>query len=569
MKKINKYLDRIGKWIVLLPFSAIVFFLLLSSIYGSCYVNNDEYTYFVTDRVWLHMIFIIFLFGIWMIAGKYINNKISEKQKKILWYILLAVYTIGVIVFALWVSIEPRADQKSVVDVATKMINGDYSEFRKGGYMDVYPNQVGIVYVFYWIFQIFPYGYKSICVLNGISVCAIATSMVEIGKLLFNNEKFNIKKSYITGVFTLAFFPLICYVTFIYGNLMGLALSLVGIYFVLKYFENKKMCYVVVAIITIGLSVLVKENYLIFFIGVVLFLFLDLIKKPSKKTAIFFIGSIISVVSLTNIAEFHTNKITGMEISKGVPKLAWVVMGMQEGYMACGWHNQYNENVYREQKCNAEAAEKVVKADFKECIHSMKENPGYMARFFFQKTVSQWNNPTFEGFWINDPVKREREGIKTKPLSGVFSSITGEPGNPYLKQYCNIFQTIILFGVFLWLVIEWKNIRIQQLLLATIFLGGFIFHCFWEAKSQYTLSYFVLLLPYAVCGLQKTAEQFEQVLKEKDTTVNKCKKNIGVSVVIVVIICILCSSFVGDRIISKVFGLNEEAYKEYVLSNKN
>lgn len=40
-----------------------------------------------------------------------------------------------------------------------------------------------------------------------------------------------------------------------------------------------------------------------------------------------------------------------------------------------------------------------------------------------------------------------------------------------------------------------------SLALALIFIGGFVFHIFWEGKGQYTIPYFVLLFPYAVMGL--------------------------------------------------------------------
>ena len=47
---------------------------------------------------------------------------------------------------------------------------------------------------------------------------------------------------------------------------------------------------------------------------------------------------------------------------------------------------------------------------------------------------------------------------------------------------------------------------VKKLVPAMIFVGGFVFHMFWEAKCQYTIPYFVLLIPYAVFGFSKTAE---------------------------------------------------------------
>ena len=44
-------------------------------------------------------------------------------------------------------------------------------------------------------------------------------------------------------------------------------------------------------------------------------------------------------------------------------------------------------------------------------------------------------------------------------------------------------------------------------LLFYIFIGGFIFHLFWEAKGQYTITYFVLLIPYCVKGLMDMTDE--------------------------------------------------------------
>ena len=36
--------------------------------------------------------------------------------------------------------------------------------------------------------------------------------------------------------------------------------------------------------------------------------------------------------------------------------------------------------------------------------------------------------------------------------------------------------------------------------MTTIFIGGFLFHTFWEAKGQYTMPYFTLLILLAIQG---------------------------------------------------------------------
>ena len=43
------------------------------------------------------------------------------------------------------------------------------------------------------------------------------------------------------------------------------------------------------------------------------------------------------------------------------------------------------------------------------------------------------------------------------------------------------------------------------------FIGGFIFHLFWEGKCQYTLPYFMLLLPLSIIGFYSMAKKLSSV----------------------------------------------------------
>lgn len=40
---------------------------------------------------------------------------------------------------------------------------------------------------------------------------------------------------------------------------------------------------------------------------------------------------------------------------------------------------------------------------------------------------------------------------------------------------------------------------------------GFLFHLVWEAKGQYSVVYFMLLLPYAYLGMERVADVFLDV----------------------------------------------------------
>ena len=89
-------------------------------------------------------------------------------------------------------------------------------------------------------------------------------------------------------------------------------------------------------------------------------------------------------------------------------------------------------------------------------------------------------------------------------------------------------QSIILFGVICYIILGFKEIKLKELLYAIVFIGGFIFHLIWEAKCQYTITYFVLLIPYFVIGyyklcniLAKYVNEYMEKHKKENVSVQK------------------------------------------------
>ena len=80
--------------------------------------------------------------------------------------------------------------------------------------------------------------------------------------------------------------------------------------------------------------------------------------------------------------------------------------------------------------------------------------------------------------------------------------IDGSPVNMLFYFLFNILQSIILFGTLCYFVFDSKNASLSTLLPAVTFIGGFLFLLFWEAKAQYTILFFILLIPYSITGFQ-------------------------------------------------------------------
>jgi hypothetical protein len=187
--------------------------------------------------------------------------------------------------------------------------------------------------------------------------------------------------------------------------------------------------------------------------------------------------------------------------------------------------------------------------------------------FFARKTAYQWNDPTF--------IAIERmEGRKStiSPPAWVHSLIYGS-GKVKFSVVFNIVQTLILTGMLFYLIFTRKSENINELLIAVVFLGGYLFHMVWESSSSYTLPYFVMLLPYAVKGFDgygKWAENAWRWLSEstsegkrKDVKNWFLKRKAPVTVVAVVIVLLLL--FTRTSLFTRTIALDdgEDAYRQF------
>ena len=164
--------------------------------------------------------------------------------------------------------------------------------------------------------------------------------------------------------------------------------------------------------------------------------------------------------------------------------------------------------------------------------------------FLSKKVASQWNNPEFQCFWITNVRSSDIE------KSPVISDILSLKGSSTFIAFLNIMQSIILFGSMLYAV----NTLIEgtfagAAVLPLTFIGGFIFHLFWEGKCQYTLPYFMLLLPLSIIGFYSMAKKLSSVSKKY---LYKC----GVFAVILLFIAIIFNRFI-------ILNQDNKSYRQY------
>ena len=106
---------------------------------------------------------------------------------------------------------------------------------------------------------------------------------------------------------------------------------------------------------------------------------------------------------------------------------------------------------------------------------------------------------------------------------------------------------------------------------AVVFLGGYLFHLFWESSASYTIPYFVLLIPYAVCGLaewaaflEKAAERLRRAgdsgMEEKGSVLTGLREKPCrvLTAAAVLVFCLLVLAFTRTNLFHRTLALNDD-----------
>nr|MCR4801378.1 glycosyltransferase family 39 protein [Lachnospiraceae bacterium] len=404
-----------------------------------------------------------------------------------------------------------------------------------------------------------PGGINTIRIFNVLSYLGSVVLMNKIGKRILVN-----KSEFIVGIVYVAFVPLALYIPFIYGNLMGFFFSLLAIEAAFCFCEKKDWKSMVVLIISASFSVLIKQNFLIPVIGIFLFLFVQAIFDKKIKIVVVSLTMVFFVWFTGILVNVRMETMSDANLNQGIPATAWVAMGMQQTLMANGWYNAYNEKTYIENDCNPEKTNQVAIEEIKNRLSYFVSHPSQLVFFFLKKDSSQWNHPNFEGFWVNYDCQREKFDIPTKKVLGIFQKITNEPGSLKVNEYLNLYQTIILIGVCAWIVLCRKDIKKEQLLLALIVIGGFVFHTFWEGKSQYTITYYALLIPYGIAGYQGIVKELLEIDVKGKIHLKELWENKAFRYVVVVCAILIICSCLEFKLGNSPLCYEDNLYKEYL-----
>ncbi len=514
MKNTADHFDKGIRGIITVLFGAVATFLVLCSGFVTSMVSYDEGVGLLPDSMAGHLLGTVLFAAALLFAGKLSAVKeflgrvdddpaFSARCRKVL---LLTLLGAGAL-FVLILQKEPVADQYWVVHIADRFVEKDYGSLMPGGYADTYPNQLGIILVFYFLGKLVgTNNYLLFQICNVVALVLLYRSFARLSDLSGRKASLGLLILTACVFFTPGFF----YLTFTYGNLIGLSLVMNAVLLFERFASEKKWWQMITAVLCCYFAVVLKSNYLVFLIGMLVYLLLLLIKHRELRLLLGMAGIVLVMLLEDPIARGLTKAVTGVTVSEGSSMWSFVAMGMMENpHRYNGWHNGYDIESYHGNAFDVEAQATENKTKVDELVNYLVHNRAYAIWFFGGKNASAWTNPDFQGYWLN----RAESGTVNEPayLRRLFT--LPKASEPFLNAY----TFLIYLGALLYALLERRKSRVGYFAMITVF-GGFLFHTVWEIKAQYMLFYFLLLIPLFVVGWQDVVMALETVVRKKQAT---------------------------------------------------
>ncbi len=432
----------------------------------------------------------------------------------IIWYIIVG----GLLIF--FVRSAPGADAYATLNMGNMLATHDYRFICfPDSYLSYYPHQIGLS-VFLEMLIIFLKGikyhydyYHAIKIiyvgLNCLSFVCIYFSIKEIWKAT------RVRTVY--AILSIINLPFILYSSFIYGEIPSFTAIAAGSLFLIRLLKEKGLAVinVLLSLLFFTLSVFLRKNSMIFIIAVIIVVILHFLKTKRAELVLFVVlCAILSVTIIPVTLKYFENK-AGGKVQSGVTMYSYLAMGMQEGERGPGWYNGYNFDLYKDTGMNTEECNRISHEYIQDRVGYFKNNPKECFKFYRDKFLTQWTDSTLASCQAIYATYIDRKGW-------VESLFTGK-GNKALNGICNVYQNIIMFGAFVWILHAFitllkkkKTYNVYEYLWVIAVIGGFIFHMIWEANSRYIFTYAMLIIPYAAAGYGNLVGPFIKKDKNED-----------------------------------------------------
>lgn len=527
--KINKYLKYIIELISLIIIVAII---MINLAYNVRLENvMSENIIINPNSIIMAITLIITIIAFYYIFYKSSIIKINQKSKKV---ILISLFIIYFIMQIIWINVRdanPNYDQYYVYDTAIR-IKENNENLLKDEYLQMYPQQISTATFYALIFKIFnTTNVKILQYINAIANVFTILGLYLIAKKIANKENPLNTFAFLVMAFTFTAMPLLS--TFIYGDFISLPFAIFSIYYIMKYTELNKIRYIVGSAILMSISYFLRMNILIFILAICIYLILDIIKFISAKIkekdvkrknkileSILKIVMIIALLAISilpaNIYKTYMQNKLQLDKEKSFPVVGFLDIGINRATRGYGWYIDSFGDDWKEGTINKEDFINDIELRIKEFI----KYPTSIIEFYTKKVASMWAESTCGSIWYNLSFNfgnmSLNKGTATESQIQNYKEVDNQVLTLYNlnRNYEKILIMFIFFAVLIFILSN-KEITNNQILLIIIFIGGFLFHFLWEAKSRYIIPYIIILIPIASIGINKAVQKIVEFIKKE------------------------------------------------------
>jgi len=458
-----------------------------------------EIVSFQYDNFFLNLIALF----LWVCLFYLLWRFVMKCSLKYILIILCAWVMVFGVFFIASAKLQPSEDSYIVTFFARQAARGDLSYYKE--YFQFFPYQFGFVLyeeLFFRLFSVFlpyaPEGFSSLA-LQGLNLIYTAFSycaLVMFAGQVFRSE--SVQK--LTAALLFFSTPALFFVTYMYGNVPSFACVCGALWAFAAYLRENKWYQGLICALLLPLAVLLKLNSLIFVVAVMTVWLVHLFKKPSFASAGFALLLILTLALTMNLPQKYYEKRSGEDYGEGIPQISWLAMGLHEGDSCSGWYDPtYTTTAYRLSDYDVEATSNLAKEAIGVRLDYFAKNLEDCWHFFGRKFLSQWNEPTYQGLWNNQLRDHYSE-------PGALYRLLCFNAERSVKAFMNMYQQFIFFGFTLGLIRIFRRKDMLYALLPLGILGGMLYHLLFEAKSQHSQGYFLLMIPVAAYGLSKLYE---------------------------------------------------------------
>ena len=474
----------------------IMLFLVIASALTSYVLPPDyvEIFYVERDSILLHVfVLVIVLMYFTQLRSGLFHNCDWNKLCRILLPICLLFVGIFSLYWAVRCEYVPLYDQGYVCRAAKTVASGEKIGMGEIAYINQYPQQAGIVWLFSIFISLFGAGgpsYMTLHLFLAFCVPLIVWNGYILTDTLFEDRELDVY--YLLA--GMGFLPLIFYVNFLYSDIPGILLLLVALNATLRHEKTGLWYDYLLGVSGFILAIIVRKNNVIICIAVVVIWSLYALLKRDV-TVLAKAGLAFVMVFLgAKLMSYWLERKYGIDSQLAEPSIAWIAMGMQRSGQGAGWYNGYLSGIYAATQGNREAIVNDSILQIKRSLLGFLHNPGDAVKFYIEKFLLQWNQPSYQCLGVAETYDRMPDGLVKAIYQGRLFAST--------RAYFDCYQYLVYVGftIHLWNESRRKEHCTYKMIPILAIFGGMLFSILWETKSRYILPYFVIMIPYAVKG---------------------------------------------------------------------